>query len=196
MRLMVSTGQSPQNVRVAARSRLRAAPPDSEPSPDVWLPSSLKEVPESASEPVRVVEQAEAVPAEPAAAAELGAEVQRLRRELSGLEERVAKEADRADRAEREAGRLGERIEAMKRAAAQAAVAAHPSGDNASSDGELDLNAASFEQLRGLGLSVTQAARVIGQREQHGGFSSLDDVDGVMGIPKSVKQTLKQQGSV
>jgi len=43
---------------------------------------------------------------------------------------------------------------------------------------------------------VTQAARVIGQREQDGGFSSLEDVDGIMGVPKSVKQTLEQYASV
>ena len=51
-------------------------------------------------------------------------------------------------------------------------------------------------QCRALGLSVTQAARVVGQREQYRGFSSLADVDGIMGVPKSVKQTLKQHGSV
>lgn len=60
----------------------------------------------------------------------------------------------------------------------------------------LNLNAASFEQLRELGLSVTQAARLIGQREQHGGFETVDDVDGIVGIPKDAKKALKDHGSV
>ena len=140
MSRVVSREKSPQNVRVVARSRLLAAPPEDE--------------------------------------------------------KRAEGEAGRAERAEREVGRLGERIEAMKRAAAQAAAAAHPEGHGGGGSGHLDLNVASFEQLHALGLSVTQAARVIGQREQDGGFSSLEDVDGIMGVPKSVKQTLEQYASV
>ena len=170
MSRMVSPAKSPQNVRDVARSRLLAAPPDGEPSAEVWVPSSLR-APAEESEAVQVAERAEAVPADPHAAAELGAEAQRLRRELAEAEKRAASEADRAEGAEREAGRLRERIESMKRAAAQAAVLAHPGGDGESDGGRLDLNLASFEQLRGLGLSLTQAARVIGQREQHGGLS-------------------------
>jgi DNA uptake protein ComE-like DNA-binding protein len=192
----VSSANSPQDVKAVVRSRLRAAPPDGERSPDVWVPSSLKEAPEGVAESVRVVEYADAVPADPPAAAELGAEVQRLRTEVAEAEKRVAAEAGRAERAERKVASLGERIEAMKRAAAQAAVAAHPDSAEERSDGRLDLNSASFEQLRALGLSVTQAGRVIGQREQHGGFSLVEDVDGIVGIPKAVKQTLKQHGSV
>ena len=195
MSRLMARGKSPQDVRDVVRSRLLAAPPDGEPSADVWVPSSLR-APGDESEAVQVVERAEAIPSDPHAAAELGAEAQRLRRELAEAEKRAKSEADRAEYAECELGRLRERVEAMKRAAAQAAVLSHPGGDGESDDGPLDLNLASFEQLRGLGLSLTQAARVIGQREQHGGFRSVDDVDGINGIPKDVKQTLKQHGSV
>src|SRR4051794_23969069 len=179
----MSPAKNPQNVRDVARSRLLAARPDGEPSADVWVPSSLR-APGGESEAVQVVERAEGVPADPHVAAELGVETHRLRRELAEAERRAASEAGRAEHAEREVSRLRERIEAMKRVAAQAAVLSHPGGDGESDDGRLDLNLASFEQLRGLGLSLTQAARVIGQREQHGGFRSVDDVDGINGIPK------------
>jgi molecular chaperone GrpE (heat shock protein) len=114
MRRVVSRAESPQNVRVAARSRIfsaRAQKPSS--TPEDWLPSALQ-----ASADIRV-EQADAVPADPAAAAELGSEVQRLRRQLGEANER-------AERAEAEAAELRERAEAMKRAAAQAAAASHP----------------------------------------------------------------------
>jgi molecular chaperone GrpE (heat shock protein) len=110
----MSRAESPQNVRVAARSRIfsaRAQKPSS--TPEDWLPSALQ-----ASADIRV-EEAEAVPADPAAAAELGSEVQRLRRQLGEANER-------AERAETEAAALRERAEAMKRAAAQAAAASHP----------------------------------------------------------------------
>ena len=123
---------------------------------------------------MEVVQDSEAVPTDAPAAAELGSEVQRLRRDLA-----VARE----------------RLEEMKRAAAQAAAAANPEYSNGS-NGTLDLNRASFEELRVEGLSVTQAARLIGQREQLGGFESVEDVDGVLGLPRELKQSLKDHGSV
>jgi hypothetical protein len=52
--------------------------------------------------------------------------------------------------------------------------------------GELiDLNAASFDDLRGLGLSVTQAARLIARRDAVNGFSSPDEVAELPGFPKA-----------
>jgi DNA uptake protein ComE-like DNA-binding protein len=47
----------------------------------------------------------------------------------------------------------------------------------------LDINKASFEQLREVGLSVTQATRVIAYRERQG-FESVDDLGSVPGFPK------------
>jgi DNA uptake protein ComE-like DNA-binding protein len=192
----VSRSKSPQNVRVAARSRIssaRAQNPSS--SPEDWLPSTLQADSPEASAAIRV-DEADAIPAEPAAAAELGAEVQRLRRELGDANERAEAERQRAERAASDAAELRERAEAMKRAAALAAAAANPGEGDQESDGRLDLNAASFEELRAVGLSVTQAARVIGQREQHGGFESVADVDAIVGIPKNAKQALKEHGAV
>ena len=52
-------------------------------------------------------------------------------------------------------------------------------------DGLIDLNAASFEQLRTLGLSITQAARLIALRDARGGFTSEEDVAELPGIPQS-----------
>ena len=46
------------------------------------------------------------------------------------------------------------------------------------------LNQATFEQLRELGFSVTQATRVLTYRERMDGFSSLDDLDEVPGMPE------------
>lgn len=49
--------------------------------------------------------------------------------------------------------------------------------------GRLDLNHATFEQLREVGLSVTQATRILAYRERFGGYDSLDDLDKVPGFP-------------
>jgi competence protein ComEA len=197
MSIVVTREKSPQNVRVAARSRIFSARPRGEsPAPEDWLPSDLRQAPPGASAGAQVVQESESIPADPAAAAELGAEVQRLRRELAAAEKLAKSERTRAERAEQEAADLRERAESMKRAAAQAAAVANPEDARGGSAGPVDLNSASFEQLRAIGLSVTQAARLIGQREQHGGFASVDDVDGIVGIPKDVKQTLKDHGSV
>ena len=128
MRLVVSRAKSPQNVRVAARSRIFSSRSQaSSPAPEDWLPSDgLRVDSPGASVPPTVAPEAEAVPADPAAAAELGAELQRLRRELAEAQKRAEDGEARAERAESEAAELRERAEAMKRAAAQAAAAAHP----------------------------------------------------------------------
>jgi len=47
-----------------------------------------------------------------------------------------------------------------------------------------NLNQATFEQLRDVGFSVTQATRVITYRERQKGFKSLDDLANVPGMPR------------
>jgi DNA uptake protein ComE-like DNA-binding protein len=59
--------------------------------------------------------------------------------------------------------------------------------------GVLDLNEATFEQLRGLGMSVTQATRVIAYRERAEGFKSVDDMDTIPGFPKPMLEELKEK---
>ncbi|MGH2956488.1 MAG: ComEA family DNA-binding protein, partial [Solirubrobacterales bacterium] len=53
------------------------------------------------------------------------------------------------------------------------------------------LNEASFEELRELGFSVTQATRLLTYRERQGGFDSLDDLDSVPGIPDDLLNEIK-----
>jgi competence protein ComEA len=60
-------------------------------------------------------------------------------------------------------------------------------------DGEaLDINTASFEELRGLGISVTQASRVIAARESNGGYATLDELDELPGFSAEQLATLKR----
>jgi DNA uptake protein ComE-like DNA-binding protein len=58
---------------------------------------------------------------------------------------------------------------------------------------KLDLNSATFEELRGLGLSVTQSARVIAYRDVRGGYQSLDELDEIPGLSKETRAELRDQ---
>jgi DNA uptake protein ComE-like DNA-binding protein len=58
-------------------------------------------------------------------------------------------------------------------------------------NGPVDLNSASFDQLRGVGMSVSQARRVIAYRDRSEGFDSVDDLEGIPGFPQAFLAELK-----
>lgn len=55
------------------------------------------------------------------------------------------------------------------------------------------MNEASFEELRGLGLSITQARRFLAVREERDGFESVDELDAVPGLPRDLTERLREQ---
>src|SRR5262249_58111982 len=59
--------------------------------------------------------------------------------------------------------------------------------------GPLDVNQASFEQFRALGLSVSQCARLIATRDIRGGFKSLDELGEIEGLPPSAVRDLRER---
>lgn len=60
----------------------------------------------------------------------------------------------------------------------------------------IELNTASFEQLRAQGLSVTQATRLLAHRERVGRFHSVDQLDEVPGFPREFAEELKRRSRV
>ena len=58
-------------------------------------------------------------------------------------------------------------------------------------NGKLDLNEAKFEELRELGLSVTQSARLIAYRDVRGGYGSLDELDEIPGLSAEIRRELR-----
>ncbi len=63
----------------------------------------------------------------------------------------------------------------------------------AAEDGDgINLQTASFEELRELGMSITQALRVLDYRERNGGFS-VDDLDRVPGFSRDTRIAIKQK---
>ena len=60
----------------------------------------------------------------------------------------------------------------------------------------LNLNEATYEQLRERSLSVTQTGRVLAYRDRVGGFTSLDELDSIPGFPNSFLEELKRNLTV
>jgi capsular polysaccharide biosynthesis protein len=63
-------------------------------------------------------------------------------------------------------------------------------------DGPVDLNEVTYEELRTLDLTMTQARRLLAYRDRRGGFSSLSDIDEVPGFPEYVLEDLKRRVSL
>jgi DNA uptake protein ComE-like DNA-binding protein len=57
----------------------------------------------------------------------------------------------------------------------------------------VDVNKATFEEFRELGMSITQATRVIAYRERHDGFDSVAELDGVPGVSEKLMTELRDQ---
>jgi DNA uptake protein ComE-like DNA-binding protein len=68
-----------------------------------------------------------------------------------------------------------------------------PSPEDAAAGEGVSLNNATFEELRDVGLSVTQTGRVLAYRERSGGFNSVDELDTIPGFPKDFLGTIKHR---
>lgn len=103
---------------------------------------------------------------------------QALGRAFEGLTARVHAIEDRFDSLATETAEIRETL---------AVIARHRQaepGPGEGGEGEaVDLNRATFEDLRGIGLSSTQAARVISHRDANGGFDSTERLREVPGLP-------------
>lgn len=60
----------------------------------------------------------------------------------------------------------------------------------------VNLNSGTKDELRSLGMSLTQTRRVIEYRERSGGFSSVDDLDHVVGFSRDFLERMKQRLTV
>jgi DNA uptake protein ComE-like DNA-binding protein len=122
-----------------------------------------------------------------------------LEDQLAALEMRLdVREDELREQASRREAKLEDRIRELQEQLADARLGTNEAAPSkkhrrrtGSKDGELGVNDVSFEQLRELGCSVTQSARVIAYRETRGGFDSLDELDEIPGLPKETRAALK-----
>lgn len=63
-------------------------------------------------------------------------------------------------------------------------------------NGKLDANSATFEQLRALGLSVPQCAKLIARREQKGRFRSKAELVRIPGLSQAARRTVTERLTV
>ena len=123
-----------------------------------------------------------------------------LEHQLAALEMRLdVREDELREQASRREAKLENRIRELQEQLADAKLGTSEAttaskrtrrsgrGEN----GELEVNDVSFEQLRELGLSVTQSTRMIAYRETRGGFDSMDELDEIPGLSKEARETLK-----
>jgi DNA uptake protein ComE-like DNA-binding protein len=63
--------------------------------------------------------------------------------------------------------------------------------DQAPPGAKANLNSSDYDELRAVGMSVTQANRVIAYRARLGGYSSADDLERVPGFPTELIEELR-----
>jgi hypothetical protein len=98
------------------------------------------------------------------------------------------------------AGRGAGRRASVRRAASGRAAprraAPARNGRPAARDGRINLNQASFAELRSLDLSVTQSHRLLAYRKRIGSYESLEQLDKVPGFPRAVRERLKRRVTI
>jgi DNA uptake protein ComE-like DNA-binding protein len=122
---------------------------------------------------------------------EIAAQAERAKAELAtGFEQREAELSARIDELESSLADAKEPAQAPSVASEGKSTTTRRSSRK---KGLPDLNEASFEELRNLGLSVTQSARVIAYRDVRGGYQSLDELDEIPGLPKETRLDLRKK---
>jgi DNA uptake protein ComE-like DNA-binding protein len=132
----------------------------------------------------------------------IGGDLRAFSRSVESLEAKVDALQAKVDALER-AIAVGRDAEQVRAASARDAAGPEQADDDAvpgstpprRAAAEVDhgnINRLSFEQLRDLGLSVNQAARLISERDRLGGFRSLDELDELHGFPQQLLDALKR----
>jgi DNA uptake protein ComE-like DNA-binding protein len=134
----------------------------------------------------------------------LGQRIDELERIVGAAEEGRSKAIDevltRLDSIEQRLSTMDSRLEGVEGVAAEVWHRDQSATEQARAAAEdLDrlkgiakLNEASFEQLRTIGLSGTQAARLLAAREARSGFESVDELESIPGFPPALIAELKQ----
>jgi DNA uptake protein ComE-like DNA-binding protein len=186
------------------------APPDPETSE--WLPGRTDGVRQAQQGALEArVSAAEAAARESEDARrqlqlERAREVDLLSSRLAHTESALAEQRDEVQRVLEEAERRAETYDAriaeiqqqvagFERAAHQATerLAAARCGGRQDAGGRTELNSVTVEGLRALGLSITQAARLVAHREATGGFRSAEDIAAVPGLSAAQRQALVER---
>ncbi len=114
-----------------------------------------------------------------------------LRKRVEELESELADAKKRVT--PKETGSRAEWVPEVKAEGESEARARPAATGKRAKGGKVDLNSATFEELRDLGLSVTLSARLIAYRDVRGGFESLDELNGIPGFAKDTLRQIREQ---
>jgi outer membrane biosynthesis protein TonB len=126
--------------------------------------------------------RAEPAASEPEPEPEAEREMAELRARVAELEAALASAEARAESAER--GPVEEPVRPVEPRFART---------RSTASGPADINAARYEELRELGLSVAESAQLIAVRDVRGGIRSLDELDDVGDFPAERLTELKSR---
>jgi DNA uptake protein ComE-like DNA-binding protein len=115
---------------------------------------------------------------------------------LAELKRRLAETQARASAAERDAKHARAEAAEARRRSEEVRYHSEPQGEPqpaAANAGVASLSSAGFDELRALGMTVTQAKRLLAYRERLDGFDSLEDLDRVPGFPNSFLAQIKDR---
>jgi DNA uptake protein ComE-like DNA-binding protein len=85
---------------------------------------------------------------------------------------------------------------APRRAAARPVAPGRDGPGGAASQDRIDVNEATYEQLRAMTLTITQSRRLLAYRKRVKRFESLDELDTLPGFPRTVRERLKHRLTV
>jgi DNA uptake protein ComE-like DNA-binding protein len=102
----------------------------------------------------------------------------------------------RVEEQEEEIDRLKHEIKKLRASGPKTTPDPTPSGRQRSRAGKIDLHKASFEDLRDIGLSVTQSARLIAYRDARPDFDSVDELESIPGFAGATIGKLRQRAMV
>jgi DNA uptake protein ComE-like DNA-binding protein len=118
-------------------------------------------------------------------------EIERGRLELEEMRDRIRRLEDELKRARRQESRIGAEAKPSE------TVKAVPKPVKSSAPASpIDLNAVSYEDLRAIGLSVTDSARVIAYREVRDGLGSVDELSELPELPADALDQIRSRTRV
>jgi DNA uptake protein ComE-like DNA-binding protein len=120
----------------------------------------------------------------------LEAKLRRAEGKVESQRQEIAEMRKRIETLEAELD-ASEQLRPPLRAAEKSKQSVDDTGD-ARSRRKVRINDATFEQLRSLGLSVTQSARVVAYRESRGGYQSVDELAEIPGLSRKTVIGLRE----
>lgn len=123
-------------------------------------------------------------------------ELDEMRAYIERLEAKVRRKASSRPKRPRHAGGSGSTRSKAGSKPQSSSTSESRTRRRPSTKRKVDLNEATFEELRAIGLSVTQSSRVIAYRDVRGGYESFDEFEGIPGLSSETLSALRARAQL